>query len=185
MVSCGSDSEDTGEMNGNDSSEELDADLDNATELMGDLAICINVHNLVLPEELPYKEATSFDNYEAYFPLTGVEIGAFQLSNLGLDTSANVNLAYWTNMSSDYLTYVFNVEPNEHELATYIVSYEADYTYVDHIQIAYDEIAEGFVVEESELDAEGIHVTRKTYFDEEKTEKIDYKLNDSGKFEKQ
>ena len=151
---------------------------------MGDLSVCINIHNQIFPEDLPYTDATNFDDYDPYFPLTGDEILAFSLTNLGIDSSASVNLSYWTEMSSDYMTYVFNVMPNEHELATYIVSYELDYTYVDHLQIAYDDIAEGFQTESSELTKEGINKTIKTYFDEEKIEKISFKLNDSGHFEK-
>ena len=50
ITACGSDSESTNESEVDDASEEYGADLDNATEIMGDLAICINVHNLVMPQ---------------------------------------------------------------------------------------------------------------------------------------
>ena len=186
VSSCGGESEAESQSDNteDESVEQLDFDTENATEIMGDLSVCINIHNQIFPEDLPYTDATNFDDYDPYFPLTGDEILAFSLTNLGIDSSASVNLSYWTEMSSDYMTYVFNVMPNEHELATYIVSYELDYTYVDHLQIAYDDIAEGFQTESSELTKEGINKTIKTYFDEEKIEKISFKLNDSGHFEK-
>jgi hypothetical protein len=165
-----------------DTFEEEGSNIENSTGLTGDLGICIAVHNAVLPEELPYTEATNFENYEPLFPLMGEEIRAFQLSNLGLDTSAHVNLAYWAEFSEDYLTYIFNVMPSESEVTTYMVSYEQDFVYIDHVQIAFDEIAEGFVVEESVITASEIQKIKRTYFDEEEVIKSTITIDAEGKF---
>lgn len=71
-------------------------------------------------------------------------------------------------------------QDNEHELSTYLVTYDKEEWYVDHLRIAYDEIAEGFLRIYSTVNADTIVRTTSIFFDEEMLEAEEYYIEDNG-----
>ena len=165
--------------------EEIDFDdVEMSDEIDNSLMLCINVHNEVNPIDLPYEEKMNYDIYDPYYPLTNDEIYAFHLDTLGVDTNMFVNLDYWVDLSPDYSTYVFNIELNENELATYMVTYFGDYSYIDSKMIAYDEIAESMSRAESKIEKDQITINSYMYYGEEpevKTEVV--YIDENGNFQ--
>jgi hypothetical protein len=157
-----------------------DAELEESA-LGADLNTCINIHNQVYPVDVPFKANYVFGEYEGYFPLKDNEKVSFSLDKAGLDLGAETYLEGFMELSADFLSYIFVTYPSQNEMSTYIVTYEPDYTFVDALEIGYDEIAEGFVFKESEVSANGIQMKKFTYFEEENVEMFSYEIAEDGK----
>jgi hypothetical protein len=158
-------------------------DVDMSAGLADNLMLCMSVHNEVNPIELPHEEKINFDNYDPYYPLTGEEILAFSLDTLGIDSSTFVNLDYWVDLSPDFSTYVFNVELTEHEMATYMVTYFGDYTFIDSKMIGYDEIAESAHRIESKIEKDKITIDDISTWDERVVVTSVFVIDENGNFQ--
>lgn len=97
--------------------------------------------------ELPLSCEVNFDNYEADEFLTERQFEMCELYMVFPEGYEPGRYAARDKIVKDNGITILTVtsQDNEHELSTYLVTYSPEEWYVDHVRIAYDEIAEGFL----------------------------------------
>ncbi|WGD34532.1 hypothetical protein [Olleya sp. YS] len=135
-------------------------------------------------KQIPLSDDTNFNNTALTEVLTKEDANILQLGKIypnffTAGYSFKVSPAYRLQLFDNLKTIVYNVAKGEHELETILVNYTADGDFIDHIIIAYDEIAEGQQVISSTIKDNRIS---KTYYwlDEENDVTEDFIIDNDG-----
>ena len=116
-------------------------------------------------ESFPVSEKTSFDTYDnfhrtnspvarVYRRLTKEQIkklGNLNLRKGGNGEITNVSINYELPYSQNFKTFVFTYQDGEMELNTFMITFDKKYNLIDKLQIAYDEIAESWLMTNSKI----------------------------------
>lgn len=131
--------------------------------------------------ELPYECNTTFDNFRKGEYLTEKEFDLLDLwevftEGFSYDT---YSATHKIKGEGDFEMITVAYEEGEHELSTYLVTYDLDGNYISNVRLSYDDIAEGFLQISAVVEEDKITRTNTIFFDEKMEEiEIYYILED-------
>jgi len=142
-----------------------------------------DIFGTVIQEAFPYTDSTNFDQIEAANNwLETTEMQKLDLAKLSADAK-RFNLNYSLPYSDAFSTISISFLQGEHEVLTFLVTFDSTYKIIDMLQIAYDEIAESAVQKIAHIYADRIVVEDWNYMAEEaQQESKTYQLTNTGKF---
>lgn len=133
----------------------------------------------------PITDSTSFDDFEkSGVPDTGI------LKRIKFDPrrkdATNFRLNYQIPFSDNFISVVVTYQCGEHELFTTLITINKEYTIIDKLEIAYDEVAESAFGKTSTIEKDKIVVTSANWMGEQPVfETETYILTSDGKFKKE
>ena len=137
--------------------------------------------NTALPKEISFVDSTNFDNYRPENPLAKDQVNAYQLDKLNFPAE-NYFLRKEIDFSNSFKTKIFT-GITEMEMKTFLVTYDSTGKLIDHLLIAYDEIAESAFRTITRIDENVIHIDEYNYMDgNHPKQTISYVLNSKGEF---
>lgn len=102
-----------------------------------------NLFPVIPLENLPKVDSTNFDNFKQKNKLTDAQIEKLYLKKVN-PNAESFYTRYKLSLSKDFETLAVTAT-SEMEMTTYIINYDKDYTILDYLPIAYDEIAESWL----------------------------------------
>lgn len=136
-------------------------------------------------KKVPVIDSTNFDNFNGKDLLSEKLVSKLNLKSLDPNVNhfhARYRIAFTTAVDLMAVT-----ASAENEMKTFLISYsKEDYQLIDHVMIAYDEIAESAFSSTGKVSKNEIVVTNYNYMgDEPVIETQKYRIEHSGKFSKQ
>lgn len=134
-------------------------------------------------KEIPYTDSTNFNNYE-YSKKNNTEPLLQQISKkLNKKDLVNLAIRYQLPLSSNFSSIVVTYNVGDHELFTTLINIDKSGTIIDHLDIAYDEIAESAFSSSSVINTNVIETTNWNYMEEiPSSEKETFSISTEGKF---
>ena len=131
--------------------------------------------------EMPYDCAITFDNFRKGEYLTEKEFDLLELWEVFMEGYSydTYSAIHKIQGEGEYEMITVAYEEGEHELSTYLITYDLDGNYMSNVRLSYDEIAEGFLQISSVVEEDKITRTTSIFFDEKMEEiEIYYILED-------
>jgi hypothetical protein len=142
-------------------------------------------------KDLPLVENTNFDSfieaedYDAITPETGIDPKLFQLDQIypdfyGENSNYKIISAYRLVFSDAFYAVVITVQKSGHEMESLLIHYNLEGQRMDHIQVAYDEIAEGMSRSMARINTSGLTVHQVFWDDLRKIQEVEYGIGRKG-----
>lgn len=134
-------------------------------------------------KELPYTDSTNFDNYSSVEKhLVPHQLLAAAETAAGKHTG-KIYVSHTLDLSPDFTTMVISYYRGDAELLTVMVNCDPNGKAIDWLEIAYDEVAEGWVRKYSTVSRDRVLVEKTSYISEppEVTTAV-YRIGGNGKF---
>ena len=135
-------------------------------------------------KSLPNIDTTDFDNYSTrdYFNVDEIEILQLKKIEEEIYSLDHISGLYSLNISNQFKTIVV-ISQSEHELKTILVNYSLKGNLIDFIEIAYDEIAEGWSRKTGEIDSTKIVITDILWLEEKQVNIKEFKVLKTGEID--
>ena len=132
----------------------------------------------------PVVDSTNFDNENLLKPLTEADLKELKLDKVFTDGSNfKINSRY--ELSPEFKTISVSFNKGEMEISTELLNFNLQGELIDHMEVAYDEIAESAFRKSSQITKDKIVLTDENYLeDPAKIQKFTYKILPSGKIQK-
>ena len=137
--------------------------------------------------EPPFVDSTNFN-----YPFEGKILTSDQIQMLNLDEvfgkeyvefeQSKIGINYELNLSNKFRTIAFYFYFTYNELISTLVTYDKEFNIIDHITVAYDEIAESIFRTESKIEMDKITISNYKFFNETIVENEIVEITSSGEF---
>ncbi|WP_300977810.1 hypothetical protein [Flavobacterium sp.] len=133
----------------------------------------LNLFPDIILQNFPKVDSTNFNNFKEENKLTDAQIAKLHLNEINPDAE-HFYTRYKLSFSKNFETLAVTAT-SEMEMKTYLINYDKDFKLKDHLQIAYDEIAESWMwtiakiesnkiqIEEHNASGQQDEVTKETY----------------------
>ena len=147
-----------------------------------------SIINTLNKKILPVIDTTNYNNTNPHNLFTKQEIITLQLESIYPDFfkethNYQAQPAYKLDYSKDYHTVAFTIFKGENELESVLVIYDLNGKILDHIIIAYDEIAEGWSRKVAYITNNFIRVDQIFWSEIKEVIQTTYQINNEGKIE--
>lgn len=139
--------------------------------------------------KFPFKKIPAVDSTNFYYvshlkPLADADVQKLGLNTLFEDGSQfQINSRY--ELQPDFKTITVTFHKGEMEITTQLLNFDKQGRMIDHVEIAYDEIAESAFRKSSHISKDKIVLTDENYLvDPAKIQEFTYKILPSGKIKK-
>ena len=135
-------------------------------------------------KSIPVVDSTNFDNENLLKPLAEADLKELKLDKVFADGSNfKINSRY--ELSPDFKTISVSFNKGEMEISTELLNFNLQGELIDHMEVAYDEIAESAFRKSSQISKDKIVLTDENYLEDlAKIQKFTYKILPSGKIQK-
>lgn len=134
-------------------------------------------------KQTPICDTTNFDTFKEVKLLEQSEVEMLELNMLYpeyVDQNVRFQPAYRLGLSNDYITLVLHVLKGDHELESVLVNYSKDQMLLQHLVIAYDEIAEGWSRKYASIQNDVITIVDVFYGENKQVDTTKFHINRFG-----